>query len=184
MKKYILFFMLALGLHQITNAKFYSVIGKIHKLKGEPCYFVEVQLYDDNNTPTPKDDVYLGNVWTRVCPPNKGGKHNNKVESVYHQSYGKISNESFKITEINIYPSPISRNEKLNVDFGDNEFDYLSITPANDVELKQSNFIFFEEKTYKGKITVDITNLEPGSYVLNAVSSKNKIFASKKFIVK
>jgi hypothetical protein len=185
MKKFFILLAILFSL-QVANAKIYVVIASMHRIEGDgsssgkTCYSVEIKFYENNNTATPTDDVYLGKTYARVCTDGSTDGYDNHFGS----STVPVSNETLKLVEIKVYPNPISSNEKLNVDFGNYEFENLSISPVNTSGYSPDNLIFFDDKEYKGNMSIDISKLKPGAYILNAVSMKNKIFTSVKFLVK
>ena len=38
---------------QTANASYYFALASIHKIERQPCYILEIQIYDNNNTPEP-----------------------------------------------------------------------------------------------------------------------------------
>ncbi|GAB4281958.1 MAG: hypothetical protein Kow0068_06500 [Marinilabiliales bacterium] len=186
MKKLIILSLVLCSL-QLLNASFYTVVSSIHKVEGEPCYLVGIDVYNNSNTPEPQDDVYLGTVYARVCP--KKGESVQDISPDINMDMNKGLNDTtidgiIYPVEINLYPTPLMSNQKLNIDFGEYEFDYVSISPVNNIAFSPDNFITLNKDLCKGKASIDISKLNPGIYVVNAVSIEKQIVATSKFQIK
>jgi hypothetical protein len=175
----------------IADASRYSAsIVSMYKVEGKPnCLLMEVVIWDNMNTPQDRsDDRIVGHGYIMACFDSRTNSSNDTISNCGTLKKVTFENttykETLKLVKVSVYPSPISTNEKLNVDLGNNEFDNISIMPANDIDFSGKNVIILDKDVYKGHLSIDISKLNHGVYILNAVSEKNKIVATTKFVVK
>jgi hypothetical protein len=109
---------------QLCWAKPYAVVTRVIPV-GSDCIWVDVSVFDDNNTPgNPQDDIRLGSGGTLICGlskslTNEDGELQNLDELHQMPEYRVVDNlvdvNVFLNDWIEIYPNPVRLGEKLNI---------------------------------------------------------------------
>lgn len=130
MKRLLIFLIFSIQSMIILYAKPYAVITEIKPI-GQDCLWIEVSVFDDNNTPAnPRDDIFIGSGGTFVCGVSyrlSSFDENNPaidemVEIITPVDESETDKqlayqEFFEQHPVNVYPNPVKSGDYINLEY-------------------------------------------------------------------